>query len=168
MTQVSTIRLDPKESSFITIIPYLSVPNVTGLALLIPYLLTEKKKWKDCKIRLFIGGKINRIDHDRRAWVLVPSVMMWGWGIYNIIKYLAAAFIQSDFACIHFLYGWPQPKSNLRSWYRKRHALPTESEKLRYLLLFFNRMAALLSKFRIDFSAIYVLGDINTKPKKHK
>uniref|UniRef100_A0A674BLY8 Solute carrier family 12 member 2 n=1 Tax=Salmo trutta TaxID=8032 RepID=A0A674BLY8_SALTR len=66
-----------------------------GLALLIPYLLTEKKKWKDCKIRLFIGGKINRIDHDRRA------------------------------------------------------------------------MAALLSKFRIDFSAIYVLGDINTKPKKH-
>uniref|UniRef100_A0A8C7U8V6 Solute carrier family 12 member 2 n=1 Tax=Oncorhynchus mykiss TaxID=8022 RepID=A0A8C7U8V6_ONCMY len=38
-----------------------------GLALLIPYLLTEKKKWKDCKIRLFIGGKINRIDHDRRA-----------------------------------------------------------------------------------------------------
>uniref|UniRef100_A0A8C8GQD5 Solute carrier family 12 member 2-like n=1 Tax=Oncorhynchus tshawytscha TaxID=74940 RepID=A0A8C8GQD5_ONCTS len=41
-----------------------------GLALLIPYLLTEKKKWKDCKIRLFIGGKINRIDHDRRATIM--------------------------------------------------------------------------------------------------
>lgn len=40
-----------------------------GLTLLIPYLLTTKKKWKDCKIRVFIGGKINRIDHDRRAWV---------------------------------------------------------------------------------------------------
>uniref|UniRef100_A0A8C5KZN2 Solute carrier family 12, member 2 n=1 Tax=Jaculus jaculus TaxID=51337 RepID=A0A8C5KZN2_JACJA len=65
-----------------------------GLTLLIPYLLTTKKKWKDCKIRVFIGGKINRIDHDRRA------------------------------------------------------------------------MAALLSKFRIDFSDIMVLGDINTKPKK--
>nr|XP_023701051.1 solute carrier family 12 member 2 isoform X1 [Paramormyrops kingsleyae] len=65
-----------------------------GLTLLIPYLLTNKKKWKDCKIRVFIGGKINRIDHDRRA------------------------------------------------------------------------MAALLSKFRIDFSDITVLGDINTKPKK--
>lgn len=38
-----------------------------GLTLLIPYLLTTKKKWKDCKIRVFIGGKINRIDHDRRA-----------------------------------------------------------------------------------------------------
>lgn len=38
-----------------------------GLTLLIPYLLTNKKKWKDCKIRVFIGGKINRIDHDRRA-----------------------------------------------------------------------------------------------------
>uniref|UniRef100_A0A4W4F0Q0 Solute carrier family 12 member 2 n=1 Tax=Electrophorus electricus TaxID=8005 RepID=A0A4W4F0Q0_ELEEL len=66
-----------------------------GLTLLIPYLLTNKKKWTDCKIRVFIGGKINRIDHDRRA------------------------------------------------------------------------MAALLSKFRIDFSDINVLGDINTKPKKH-
>uniref|UniRef100_A0A8U7NWU0 Solute carrier family 12 member 2 n=1 Tax=Corvus moneduloides TaxID=1196302 RepID=A0A8U7NWU0_CORMO len=56
--------------------------------------LFNKKKWKDCKIRVFIGGKINRIDHDRRA------------------------------------------------------------------------MATLLSKFRIDFSDIMVLGDINTKPKK--
>ncbi|KAL0187455.1 hypothetical protein M9458_019125, partial [Cirrhinus mrigala] len=28
-------------------------------------------------------------------------------------------------------------------------------------------MAALLSKFRIDFSDITVLGDINIKPKKH-
>ncbi|KAK7145418.1 hypothetical protein R3I93_013216 [Phoxinus phoxinus] len=66
-----------------------------GLTLLIPYLLTNKKKWRDCKIRVFIGGKINRIDHDRRA------------------------------------------------------------------------MAALLSKFRIDFSDITVIGDINIKPKKH-
>ncbi|XP_074474552.1 solute carrier family 12 member 2-like isoform X1 [Sebastes fasciatus] len=65
-----------------------------GLTLLIPYLLINKKRWKDCKIRVFIGGKINRIDHDRRA------------------------------------------------------------------------MATLLSKFRIDFSDITVLGDINTKPKK--
>uniref|UniRef100_A0A672JXA0 Solute carrier family 12 member 2 n=1 Tax=Sinocyclocheilus grahami TaxID=75366 RepID=A0A672JXA0_SINGR len=35
-----------------------------GLTLLIPYLLTNKNKWRDCKIRVFIGGKINRIDHD--------------------------------------------------------------------------------------------------------
>ncbi|XP_061586297.1 solute carrier family 12 member 2 isoform X2 [Cololabis saira] len=67
-----------------------------GLTLLIPYLLTNRSKWGDCRIRVFIGGKINRIDHDRRA------------------------------------------------------------------------MATLLSKFRIDFSDINVLGDINTKPKKHK
>uniref|UniRef100_A0A8C2G5R7 Solute carrier family 12 member 2 n=1 Tax=Cyprinus carpio TaxID=7962 RepID=A0A8C2G5R7_CYPCA len=67
--------------------------SVSGLTLLIPYLIANKKKWKDCKIRVFIGGKINRIDHDRRA------------------------------------------------------------------------MATLLSKFRIDFSDITVLGDINTKPK---
>ncbi|XP_075908736.1 solute carrier family 12 member 1-like isoform X3 [Petromyzon marinus] len=63
-----------------------------GLTLLIPYILTTKKKWGDCKIRVFIGGKINRIDHERRM------------------------------------------------------------------------MATLLSKFRIDFSDIQVLGDINSKP----
>uniref|UniRef100_A0A7N8WN68 Solute carrier family 12 member 2-like n=1 Tax=Mastacembelus armatus TaxID=205130 RepID=A0A7N8WN68_9TELE len=64
-----------------------------GLTLLIPYLLTNRSKWGDCRIRVFIGGKINRIDHDRRV------------------------------------------------------------------------MATLLSRFRIDFSDINVLGDINTKPK---
>lgn len=31
-----------------------------------------------------------------------------------------------------------------------------------------SRMATLLSKFRIDFSDINVLGDINIKPKNHK
>ncbi|XP_040897452.1 solute carrier family 12 member 2-like [Toxotes jaculatrix] len=66
-----------------------------GLTLLIPYLLTNRSKWGDCRIRVFVGGKINRIDHDRRV------------------------------------------------------------------------MATLLSRFRIDFSDINVLGDINTKPKKH-
>ncbi|XP_069562016.1 solute carrier family 12 member 2-like [Brachyistius frenatus] len=66
-----------------------------GLTLLIPYLLLNRSKWGDCRIRIFIGGKINRIDHDRRA------------------------------------------------------------------------MATLLSRFRIDYSDIHVLGDINTKPKKH-
>ncbi|XP_037633780.1 solute carrier family 12 member 2-like [Sebastes umbrosus] len=66
-----------------------------GLTLLIPFLLTNRSKWGDCRIRVFIGGKINRIDHDRRA------------------------------------------------------------------------MATLLSRFRIDYSDIHVLGDINTRPKKH-
>ncbi|XP_054629510.1 solute carrier family 12 member 2-like [Dunckerocampus dactyliophorus] len=66
-----------------------------GLTLLVPYLLTNRSKWANCRIRVFIGGKINRIDHDRRM------------------------------------------------------------------------MATLLSRFRIDFSDINVLGDINTKPKKH-
>uniref|UniRef100_A0A3B4YAI0 Solute carrier family 12 member 2 n=1 Tax=Seriola lalandi dorsalis TaxID=1841481 RepID=A0A3B4YAI0_SERLL len=47
-----------------------------GLTLLIPYLLTNKKRWKDCKIRVFIGGKINRIDHDRRTWIPPPSLTM--------------------------------------------------------------------------------------------
>ncbi|XP_063312691.1 solute carrier family 12 member 2-like [Pelobates fuscus] len=37
-----------------------------GLTLLIPYLLTTKKQWKECKIRVFTGGKINAIDDSKR------------------------------------------------------------------------------------------------------
>uniref|UniRef100_A0A8C4R0C4 Solute carrier family 12 member 3 n=1 Tax=Eptatretus burgeri TaxID=7764 RepID=A0A8C4R0C4_EPTBU len=65
-----------------------------GLTLLIPYILTTKKKWQNCRIRIFIGGKINRMDHDKRM------------------------------------------------------------------------MATLLNKFRIDFSDIEVLGEMNKKPDK--
>uniref|UniRef100_A0A8C7XTD4 Solute carrier family 12 member 3 n=1 Tax=Oryzias sinensis TaxID=183150 RepID=A0A8C7XTD4_9TELE len=64
-----------------------------GLTLLIPYLLTNRSKWGDCRIRL----------------------------VFQMFE-----------VCLCFL-----------------------------------RMATLLSKFRIDFSDINVLGDINTKPKKH-
>ncbi|XP_075064081.1 solute carrier family 12 member 1 [Mixophyes fleayi] len=36
-----------------------------GLTLLIPHLLTLKKKWKDCKLRIFIGGKVNRLEDEK-------------------------------------------------------------------------------------------------------
>ncbi|XP_067327506.1 solute carrier family 12 member 1 [Anolis sagrei] len=65
-----------------------------GLILLIPYILTLRKKWKDCKLRIFTGGKVTRL----------------------------------------------------------------EEEKL--------RMASLLSKFRIKFADINIIGDINMKPSK--
>ncbi|XP_053556068.1 solute carrier family 12 member 2-like [Bombina bombina] len=65
-----------------------------GLTLLIPYLITTKRQWKDCKIRVFTGGKINTIDDNKRM------------------------------------------------------------------------MATLLSKFRIDYSDIIIIGDINKKPRE--
>ncbi|XP_015671707.1 solute carrier family 12 member 1 [Protobothrops mucrosquamatus] len=65
-----------------------------GLILLIPYILTLRKKWKDCKLRIFTGGKVTRL----------------------------------------------------------------EEEKL--------MMASLLSKFRIKFADINIIGDINMKPNK--
>ncbi|ETE71469.1 Solute carrier family 12 member 1, partial [Ophiophagus hannah] len=65
-----------------------------GLILLIPYILTLRKKWKDCKLKIFTGGKVTRL----------------------------------------------------------------EEEKL--------MMASLLSKFRIKFADINIIGDINMKPSK--
>ncbi|XP_037689976.1 solute carrier family 12 member 1 isoform X2 [Choloepus didactylus] len=65
-----------------------------GLTLLIPYILTLRKKWKDCKLRIYVGGKINHIEEEKIA------------------------------------------------------------------------MASLLSKFRIKFADIHIIGDINIKPNK--
>nr|XP_033776240.1 solute carrier family 12 member 1 isoform X3 [Geotrypetes seraphini] len=38
-----------------------------GLTLLVPYILTTRKKWKDCKLRIFIGGKVNHLEQDKLA-----------------------------------------------------------------------------------------------------
>ncbi|NXI07139.1 S12A3 protein, partial [Irena cyanogastra] len=38
-----------------------------GLTLLIPYLLGRKKRWGKCKIRVFVGGQINRMDEERKV-----------------------------------------------------------------------------------------------------
>lgn len=38
-----------------------------GLTLLIPYILTLRKKWKDCKLRIYVGGKVNRIEEEKIA-----------------------------------------------------------------------------------------------------
>ncbi|KAM4678153.1 solute carrier family 12 member 1 isoform 1-T1 [Discoglossus pictus] len=65
-----------------------------GLTLLIPHILTLRKKWKDCKLRIFLGGKVNRLEDDKLV------------------------------------------------------------------------MASLLSKFRIKYAEVHIIGDINTKPNK--
>ncbi|XP_005304080.1 solute carrier family 12 member 1 isoform X1 [Trachemys scripta elegans] len=44
-----------------------------GLTLLIPYILTMRKKWKDCKLRIFTGGKINRIEDEKLAMTSLLS-----------------------------------------------------------------------------------------------
>ncbi|KAM3926410.1 solute carrier family 12 member 1 isoform 1-T1 [Leptodactylus fuscus] len=36
-----------------------------GLTLLLPHILTLRKKWKDCKLRIFMGGKVNRIEDEK-------------------------------------------------------------------------------------------------------
>ncbi|NWS48309.1 S12A3 protein, partial [Probosciger aterrimus] len=43
-----------------------------GLTLLIPYLLGRKKRWGKCKIRVFVGGQINRMDEERKVAVTAP------------------------------------------------------------------------------------------------
>ncbi|KAM4614530.1 solute carrier family 12 member 3 [Discoglossus pictus] len=44
-----------------------------GLTLLIPYLLSRKKRWEKVKIRVFVGGQINRMDEERKAMISLLS-----------------------------------------------------------------------------------------------
>ncbi|XP_069561800.1 solute carrier family 12 member 1 isoform X1 [Brachyistius frenatus] len=37
-----------------------------GLTLLLPYILTTRKKWKDCKLRIFIAGQPGRSELDKQ------------------------------------------------------------------------------------------------------
>ncbi|KAM6943039.1 solute carrier family 12 member 1 [Xenentodon cancila] len=37
-----------------------------GLTLLLPYILTTRKKWKDCKLRVFIAGQPGRSELDKQ------------------------------------------------------------------------------------------------------
>ncbi|XP_047437168.1 solute carrier family 12 member 1 [Mugil cephalus] len=37
-----------------------------GLTLLLPYILTTRKKWKDCKLRIFIAGQPGRTELDKQ------------------------------------------------------------------------------------------------------
>ncbi|XP_047678075.1 solute carrier family 12 member 1 [Tachysurus fulvidraco] len=36
-----------------------------GLTLLLPYILTTRKKWRDCKLRIFVAGQPERIQQDK-------------------------------------------------------------------------------------------------------
>uniref|UniRef100_A0A8D2ITA8 Solute carrier family 12 member 1 n=1 Tax=Varanus komodoensis TaxID=61221 RepID=A0A8D2ITA8_VARKO len=41
-----------------------------GLILLIPYILTLRKKWQACKLRIFTGGKVTRLEEEKIASLL--------------------------------------------------------------------------------------------------
>lgn len=38
---------------------------LSGLTLLLPYILTTRKKWKNCKLRIFIAGQPGRTEQDK-------------------------------------------------------------------------------------------------------
>ncbi|XP_015276881.1 PREDICTED: solute carrier family 12 member 3 [Gekko japonicus] len=56
-----------------------------GLTLLIPYLLGRKKRWGKCKIRVFVGGQINRMDDERKAIISLLSKFRLGFHEVHIL-----------------------------------------------------------------------------------
>ena len=52
-------------SGFLWFTVYILV--ATGLTLLVPYILTTKKRWSGCKLRVFVAGtKKTALDRDQR------------------------------------------------------------------------------------------------------
>lgn len=39
---------------------------LTGLTLLLPYLLKRKKRWGRCKVRVFVGGEIQHVEEQKQ------------------------------------------------------------------------------------------------------
>nr|BAN42613.1 solute carrier family 12 member 3 [Carcharhinus leucas] len=56
-----------------------------GLTLLIPYLLTRKKRWRNCKVRVFVGGQINRVDEERKAMTTLLSKFRLGFHEVHVL-----------------------------------------------------------------------------------
>ncbi|XP_042293791.1 solute carrier family 12 member 3 isoform X2 [Sceloporus undulatus] len=56
-----------------------------GLTLLIPYLLSRKKRWGRCKIRVFVGGQIDRMDEERKAIISLLSKFRLGFHEVHIL-----------------------------------------------------------------------------------
>ncbi|XP_054070318.1 solute carrier family 12 member 1 isoform X2 [Rissa tridactyla] len=56
-----------------------------GLTILIPYILTIRKKWKNCKLRIFTGGKVNRIEEEKLAMASLLSKFRIKFADINII-----------------------------------------------------------------------------------
>ncbi|XP_062997421.1 solute carrier family 12 member 3 isoform X1 [Elgaria multicarinata webbii] len=56
-----------------------------GLTLLIPYLLGRKKRWGKCKIRVFVGGQINRMDDERKAIISLLSKFRLGFHEVHVL-----------------------------------------------------------------------------------
>uniref|UniRef100_A0ABM5ETX5 Solute carrier family 12 member 3 isoform X2 n=1 Tax=Pogona vitticeps TaxID=103695 RepID=A0ABM5ETX5_9SAUR len=56
-----------------------------GLTLLIPYLLGRKKRWGKCKVRVFVGGQINRMDEERKAIISLLSKFRLGFHEVHIL-----------------------------------------------------------------------------------
>ncbi|XP_056203657.1 solute carrier family 12 member 1 isoform X1 [Falco biarmicus] len=56
-----------------------------GLTILIPYILTIRKKWKNCKLRIFTGGKVNRIEEEKLGMASLLSKFRIKFADINII-----------------------------------------------------------------------------------
>ncbi|XP_069824579.1 solute carrier family 12 member 3 [Dendropsophus ebraccatus] len=56
-----------------------------GLTLLIPYLLSRKKRWEKVKIRVFVGGQINRMDEERKAMIALLSKFRIGFHEVHVL-----------------------------------------------------------------------------------
>ncbi|XP_043935038.1 solute carrier family 12 member 3 [Protopterus annectens] len=56
-----------------------------GLTVLIPYLLSRKKRWSKCKFRVFVGGQLDKLEEERKAMNDLLSKFRLGFREINVL-----------------------------------------------------------------------------------
>ncbi|NWH56375.1 S12A3 protein, partial [Geococcyx californianus] len=120
-----------------------------GLTLLIPYLLGRKKRWGKCRIRVFVGGQINRMDEERkaRAWIPFPGTICLSCSIKRFNDLIAPFRLNDGFkdeATVHELrQGCPWKISDEEVDINRAKSL--RQVRLNEILLDYSRDAALIA-----------------------
>uniref|UniRef100_A0A8C2JRC7 Solute carrier family 12 member 3 n=1 Tax=Cyprinus carpio TaxID=7962 RepID=A0A8C2JRC7_CYPCA len=57
-----------------------------GLTLLLPYLLTRKKRWGRCKVRVFVGGEAQKVEDQKQELKALISRFRLGFQDYILMK----------------------------------------------------------------------------------
>lgn len=111
-----------------------------GLTLLLPYLLTTRSQFSGCTLRIFsLASRKDELGREQRKYEN-PTFSLWI--IYT-----------NDFSFFDNIHVKRQPNQ-------------CNELKMCFCLFHFHSMAALLSKFRIDYSDVIVIHDITKKAQE--
>lgn len=106
-----------------------------GLTLLLPYLLTRRKRWARCKVRVFVGGEVEKKETRKEEWdcgiCIVPVPLLYIWAKYEELWFFSLRIVAlikkfrlgfHDVEVLPDVYQSPQPAKWGTCWINARVA----------------------------------------------